>query len=170
VTTDQSCSFHKFLARPANDFPLAFPQRVNRPAIVFVLRGRCRMNSPDHDHERFIQTDFNFLAVHPETCMMDIERDRECAGTVAGAIEPRRHCDERQEFYTARLRCVCAGLDVDKRSISVTVSNHHGFICSLHMPYSAEHLIKHVRKHFGNQKVAFATRPDQPGMDCMMGS
>ena len=51
---------------------------------------------------------------------------------------------------------VFAGLDVDKRSISVTFSNHQGFIRSLHMPYSAEHLIKHVRKHFADQKVAFA--------------
>jgi hypothetical protein len=51
---------------------------------------------------------------------------------------------------------VFAGLDVDKRSISVTFSNHQGFIRSLHMPCSAEHLIKHVRKHFGDQKVAFA--------------
>lgn len=51
---------------------------------------------------------------------------------------------------------VFAGLDVDKRSISVTFSNHQGFIRSLHMPNSAEHLINHVRKHFGDQKVAFA--------------
>ncbi len=51
---------------------------------------------------------------------------------------------------------VFAGLDVEQRSISVTFSNHQGFIRSLHMPQSAEHLIKHVRKHFGDQKVAFA--------------
>ena len=44
---------------------------------------------------------------------------------------------------------VFAGLDVDKRSISVTFSNHQGFISSLHMPYSAEHLIKHVRNILG---------------------
>jgi transposase len=51
---------------------------------------------------------------------------------------------------------VFAGLDVDKRSISVTFSNHQqGFIRSLHMPYSAENLLKHVRKHFPDQKVAF---------------
>ena len=51
---------------------------------------------------------------------------------------------------------VFAGLDVDKRSISVTFTNHQGFIRSLRMPYSVEHLLKHVRKHFGDQKVAFA--------------
>ena len=51
---------------------------------------------------------------------------------------------------------VFGGLDVDKRSISVTFTSHQGFIRSLHMPYGAEHLVNHVRKHFPNQKVAFA--------------
>lgn len=51
---------------------------------------------------------------------------------------------------------VFAGLDVDKRSISVTFTNHQGFIRCLRMPYSVEHLVNHVRKHFGDQKVAFA--------------
>ncbi len=51
---------------------------------------------------------------------------------------------------------VFAGLDVDKRSISVTFTNHQGFIRSLRMPYSVEHLVNHVRKHFADQKVAFA--------------
>ena len=52
---------------------------------------------------------------------------------------------------------VFGGLDVDKKSISVTFINHQqGFIRSLHMPYSVEHLVKHVRKHFAEQKVAFA--------------
>lgn len=51
---------------------------------------------------------------------------------------------------------VFAGLDVDKRSISVTFMNHHGFLKSLRMPYSVEHLLTHVRRHFPHQKVAFA--------------
>ena len=51
---------------------------------------------------------------------------------------------------------IFAGLDVDKRSISVTFTNHQGFIRSLRLPYSAEHLVNHVRKHFPDQKVAFA--------------
>ena len=50
---------------------------------------------------------------------------------------------------------VFAGLDVDKRSISVTFTNHQGFIRSLRMPYSVEHLLNHVRKHFADQKIAF---------------
>ena len=51
---------------------------------------------------------------------------------------------------------IFAGLDVDKRSISVTFTNHQGFLKSLRMPYSAEYLVNHVRKHFPDQKVAFA--------------
>jgi transposase len=51
---------------------------------------------------------------------------------------------------------VFAGLDVDKRSISVTFTDHQGFLKSLRLPYSVEHLLSHVRKHFPDQKVAFA--------------
>jgi transposase len=51
---------------------------------------------------------------------------------------------------------VFVGLDVSKNKISVTFSNHQGFIRSLTMPYKAEHLVNHVRKHFPDQKVAFA--------------
>ena len=38
----------------------------------------------------------------------------------------------------------------------MTFTNHQGFIRSLRMPYSVEHLVNHVRKHFADQKVAFA--------------
>jgi transposase len=50
---------------------------------------------------------------------------------------------------------VFSGLDVDKRSISVTFTDHDRFLKSLRMPYSVEHLLNHVRKHFANKKVAF---------------
>lgn len=50
---------------------------------------------------------------------------------------------------------VFSGLDVDKRSISVTFTDHDRFLKSLCMPYSVEHLVNHVRKHFPNKKVAF---------------
>jgi transposase len=50
---------------------------------------------------------------------------------------------------------VFAGLDVDKRSISVTFSSHRGFIRSLRMPYKVEHLLNYVGKHFAQKKVAF---------------
>src|SRR5688572_7474541 len=51
---------------------------------------------------------------------------------------------------------VFAGLEVDKRSISVTFTDHQGLLKSLRMPYSVEHLVSHVRKHFPDQRVVFA--------------
>ncbi len=51
---------------------------------------------------------------------------------------------------------VFAGLDVDKRSLSVTFANHQSVIRSLRMPYNVAHLLQHVHTHFGNQKVLFA--------------
>lgn len=62
----------------------------------------------------------------------------------------------RNNAFVPRDYDVFGGLDVDKRSISVTFTNHQGFIRSLRMPYSVEHLLNHVRKHFPDQKVAFA--------------
>ena len=62
----------------------------------------------------------------------------------------------KRQTFTPQDYDVFAGLDVDKRSISVTFTNHEGFIRSLRMPYSVEHLLNHVRKHFPDQKVAFA--------------
>jgi transposase len=49
-----------------------------------------------------------------------------------------------------------AGLDVDKKSISVTFLDHQGLLKSMRMPYSIDHLVNHVRKHYGDKKVAFA--------------
>jgi len=60
------------------------------------------------------------------------------------------------QTFTPRDYDVFAGLDVDKRSISVTFTDHQGLLKSLRMPYSVEHLVNHVRKHFPDQKVAFA--------------
>ena len=51
---------------------------------------------------------------------------------------------------------VFAGLDVDKRSMSVTFSDHQGLMRSLRMPNKVEHLVNYVRKHFAEEKVAFA--------------
>jgi transposase len=50
---------------------------------------------------------------------------------------------------------VFAGLDVDKKSISVTFTDHHGLLKSLTMPYNVEYLVNHVRKYYGDKKVAF---------------
>ena len=62
----------------------------------------------------------------------------------------------RGKTFIPRDYDIFAGLDVDKRSISVTFTNHQGFIRSLRMPYDVEHLLNHVHKHFRDQKVAFA--------------
>jgi len=51
---------------------------------------------------------------------------------------------------------IFAGLDVDKKSIAVTFSSQQGFIRSLSIPYKVEHLVNYVRKHFADQKIAFA--------------
>jgi hypothetical protein len=64
---------------------------------------------------------------------------------------------------------VFTGLDVSKKSMSVTFTNHQGFIRSLNMPHKAEPLLHYVRKHFPDQKIAFVMRLDLPGMGCMMG-
>ena len=50
---------------------------------------------------------------------------------------------------------VFAGLDVDKRSISVTFTDHRGLSRSMRMPYRVEHLLTYVGQHFAGQKVAF---------------
>jgi transposase len=62
----------------------------------------------------------------------------------------------RDETFIPRDYDIFAGLDVDKRSISVTFADHQVLLKSLRMPYSVEHLVNHVRKHFPDQKVAFA--------------
>ncbi len=47
------------------------------------------------------------------------------------------------------------GLDVDKKRIAVTCTDHGNLQRSLSMPYSASHLLNYTRKHFAGQRVAF---------------
>ena len=51
---------------------------------------------------------------------------------------------------------IFAGVDVDRKSLSVTFTSHQGFLRSLRMPYGVDHLVHYVRKHFAGQRVAFA--------------
>jgi len=51
---------------------------------------------------------------------------------------------------------VFAGLDVDKKSMSVVFADHQGAMRALRMAYRAEPLVNYVRKHFAGQRVAFA--------------
>lgn len=59
------------------------------------------------------------------------------------------------KIFVPRDYDVFAGLDVDKKSISATFSDHQGLIKSMRMPYSAKYLVNHVRKNYGDKKVAF---------------
>lgn len=58
--------------------------------------------------------------------------------------------------FSPREHDIFAGVDVDRKSLSVTFTSHHGLLRSLRMPYSVEHLVHYVRKHFAGQRVAFA--------------
>jgi hypothetical protein len=75
----------------------------------------------------------------------------------------------RSETFIPRDYDIFAGLDVDKRNISVSFVSRQGLLKSLRMPYSVEHLLNHVRKHFPNQRVAFAYEAGRRGMACRMG-
>src|SRR6266478_837465 len=50
---------------------------------------------------------------------------------------------------------VFAGLDVDKRSMAITFTDHGTMRKSLKLPYSANQLLKYTGKHFPGQRVAF---------------
>src|SRR5574341_1539416 len=47
------------------------------------------------------------------------------------------------------------GMDVDKRSISVTFVSHDGFVRSLKIPYDSSNLMQYVRKRFSDKRIAF---------------
>jgi transposase len=50
---------------------------------------------------------------------------------------------------------IFSGLDVDKKSMAVTFSDHGTMRKSLKLPYSAHQLLNYTRKHFPGQRVAF---------------
>src|SRR5260370_31353655 len=57
--------------------------------------------------------------------------------------------------FIARHYEIFAGLDVDKKSIAVTFSDHESLLRSLRLPYSSEQLLGYVRQHFPSQRIAF---------------
>jgi transposase len=61
-----------------------------------------------------------------------------------------------QTQFVPRNYDVFAGLDVDKKSMVVIFTDHQQLMQSLRLPYSAEQLLHYVRKHFPEQRVAFA--------------
>ncbi|MGH9873028.1 MAG: IS110 family transposase [Pyrinomonadaceae bacterium] len=50
---------------------------------------------------------------------------------------------------------IFGGLDVDKKSMSITFADHGTMRKSLRLPYSASQLLNYTRKHFAGQRVAF---------------
>jgi len=50
---------------------------------------------------------------------------------------------------------IFAGLDVDKKSMATTFTDHATLLKSLRLPYSATHLLNYVDKHFGGKRIAF---------------
>src|SRR5207249_10349133 len=47
------------------------------------------------------------------------------------------------------------GLDVAKKNMAVTFTDHEALMRSLRLPYSSAHLLHYVRKHFPDRRVAF---------------
>lgn len=60
-----------------------------------------------------------------------------------------------QAQFVPRNYDVFAGLDVDKKSLAVIFTDHEQLMQSLRLPYSAEQLLRYVRKRFPEQRVAF---------------
>lgn len=60
------------------------------------------------------------------------------------------------QVFVPRDYDVFGGLDVDHHSIAVTFSDHQRLMQSLRLPYSAPQLLRYVRKHFPQQRLAFA--------------
>ncbi len=65
--------------------------------------------------------------------MAEIYQPLDAGGTTMGG-----------QTFIPRNYDVFAGLDVDKRSISVTFADHQGLLKSMRMPYSVDHLVNHV--------------------------
>jgi len=66
----------------------------------------------------------------------------------------RNDNDSTGAIRTAQLRHLC-GLDVDKKSMAVSFTDHQQLKQAFRLPYSAELLLSYVRKHFPEQRGAF---------------
>ena len=63
---------------------------------------------------------------------------------------------------------IFAGLDVDKKSMATTFTDHGTLFKSLRLPYSSTQLLNYVDKHFrGNESLSFM-KPDRRGLACTM--
>ncbi len=68
-----------------------------------------------------------------------------------------------QTQFVPRNYDLFAGLDVDKKSMAVSFTDHQQLKQALRLPYSAELLVSYVRKHFPGQRLAFAYEAGSTG-------
>jgi transposase len=69
----------------------------------------------------------------------------------------RPQMNNQQKYFTVKpiefdLFC---GMDVDKKSISITFISHDGFIKSFKIPYDSANLIAYVRRRYADKRIAF---------------
>ncbi|HEY0764181.1 MAG TPA: IS110 family transposase [Pyrinomonadaceae bacterium] len=50
---------------------------------------------------------------------------------------------------------IFTGMDVDKRSMLVTFTDHEKLVSSMRMAYSSQHLLNYVQKNFAGKRIAF---------------
>lgn len=48
------------------------------------------------------------------------------------------------------------GMDVDKRSIAITILDHYSFYKVLKMPYDHDAVVNYIKKHFPGKRISFA--------------
>ena len=51
---------------------------------------------------------------------------------------------------------IFAGLDVDKKHLDATFTDHGSLMKSMKIPYDADHLLAYCRRHFPGRRIAFA--------------
>jgi len=57
--------------------------------------------------------------------------------------------------FSPRAYDIFVGLDVDKKKLAITCTDHGSLQRSLSMPHNAKQLLNYTRKHFAGQRVAF---------------
>lgn len=62
---------------------------------------------------------------------------------------------EELATFIARTCDIFVGLDVDKKKLAITCTDHHNLRRSLSMPNNGRQLLNYTRKHFAGQRVAF---------------
>jgi transposase len=76
--------------------------------------------------------------------------------TIIPILEETAMTVQQQDFkIDPREYDIFAGLDVDKRRMTTTFTDHGTLSRSLSFPYSSQQLLNYVGKHFRGQKVAF---------------